>query len=71
MRMELWGGPHDGLAVMIDGTPTEWHEAVPLTASEAHALQQQPAGTVPAVRVAKYRLHPQRLRYEYAGQIWL
>lgn len=70
-RTVLWGGPHDGLPVKVDGAPPIWHEAVPLTASEAEVLRQSPPTVLPAVRVAEYRLSTDRGRYEYVRQVWL
>lgn len=70
MRSQLWGGPHDGAVVVIDGEPDVWHEAVPLTAAEAYARDHGPDGVVARVHVAEYKRSP-RGRYEYVGQHWL
>lgn len=70
MRTELFGGPHDGAIVIIDGTPPVWQEAVPLTTAEVHERNIAPPGVITPTRIAEYRRSTDG-RYRYIGQHWL
>lgn len=70
MRAELWGGPHDGAIVVIDGAPPVWQEPVPPTSAEVHEREKAGPDARMPIRVAEYRRQSPR-KYTYIGQHWL
>jgi len=59
---ELWGGPHDGDVIDVEGEPRPWRRPELVSAEEAGC-----GGDCRGrhVRVSTYRFVPERGRYEF------